>query len=120
MEEKTKNVFRRRTPRLEIPLYARYQNTGPFMERRGNISTGGFCIEGDDFNLGQPLDVLFELPDVGFWIFATGIYRGISRRYAWPNMRGQFVEITGQDTRMLDAWIYGQTELNPEQRKTFS
>jgi len=71
----------RESPRYNITLYAQYHVGGPFIERRGNVSIGGFCFEGEiAYSPGTELDLLFRLPGTKEWIHASAATAKV-----WPS-----------------------------------
>jgi len=94
------------SPRYNITLYAQVQAGGPFIERRGNISIGGFCFEGEkEFAPGATLDLLFRLPGSSEWIHARGEVLGHTEAHGFLGIRGHFVEIDFEDERRLARWL---------------
>ncbi len=96
----------RTSARYNITLYAQYQAGGPFIERRGNISIGGFCFEGElTYTPGTTLDLLFRLPGSSEWIHAHGEVLGQTETHGFLGIRGQFTEIEFEDERRLARWL---------------
>ena len=94
------------SPRYNITMYAQYQAGGPFIERRGNISIGGFCFEGEkNYTPGSVLDLLFRLPGSSEWIHARGEVLGQTESHGFLGIRGRFVEIDFEDERRLARWL---------------
>jgi hypothetical protein len=96
----------RNSPRYNITLYAPYQAGGSFIERRGNISIGGFCFEGEkSYTPGTTLDLLFRLPGTGEWIHARGQVLGQTETQGFLGIRGCFTRIDFEDERRLARWL---------------
>ena len=100
----------RESPRYNVTMFARYQGEGPFIERRGNISIGGFCFEGEkEYLPGTPVDLLFRLPGTQTWIHARGHVLGHTDNQGYLGIRGHFSSIEFEDERMLARWIDSMT-----------
>ena len=52
----------RESARYNVTMFARYQGTGTFIERRGNIGIGGFCFEGENGRALQLIQGLLRQP----------------------------------------------------------
>ena len=101
----------RSSPRYNITLYAQYLAGGPFIERRGNISIGGFCFEGErDYTPGTPVEVLFRLPGCKEWIHARGEVLGQTEAHGFLAIRGHFTDIDFDDERVLARWLDEMTQ----------
>ena len=95
--------------RFDLSIYARFENNGPFVERRGNIGIGGFCMEGNDYIPGNTVELLFQQPALGLWIHTTGEVLGTAPGNRWPAVRGKFIFIDPSDLQILTEWIKNMT-----------
>lgn len=100
----------RESPRYNVTFFARYGGDGPLIERRGNVSIGGFCFEGErELSEGSEVTVQFKLPGDPRWIKSRGRVLGHVHHQGWLGIRGVFTGLDFQDERRLARWMDSTT-----------
>ena len=98
--------FERSSPRCSLRLFVRTQAAGQYSERRGNVGAGGFFCEGDErWTPGTRLDIAFVLPSLGIRVAAEGEVLDVSDNQDHRGVRGRFVQMDGEDQRLLRLWL---------------
>ena len=99
-------VNTRMSPRHNTTILTRLEGEMAMTERRGNVSSGGFCFESDrELEVGKHVDLLFRLPGAGIWLRAQGEVAGCERQDGWVAVRGKFTEIDVGDAAIFTQWL---------------
>ena len=99
-------VNTRMSPRYHTTILTRLEGEKAMTERRGNVSSGGFCFEADEeLKPGKRVELLFRLPGAGIWLRAQGEVAGCLPQDGWVAIRGKFTEIDVGDAAILTQWL---------------